>query len=91
MRWLNGSTDWMDMSLSKLQGLVMDRESGLLQSMGSQSIRHSWVTELKGTELTEIKLPLVFNFFFYLFCSDLSSVLIVLLSDYATFWTLLSD
>ena len=46
MRGLNGITNLMDMSLSKLWELVIDRETGVLQSMGLQRVRHDHVTEL---------------------------------------------
>ena len=38
MRWLDGITDSMNMSLSKLWELVMDRKPGVLQSMESQRV-----------------------------------------------------
>ena len=41
MRWLDGMIDSMDMCLSKLQKLVMNRESGVLQSMVLQRVRHN--------------------------------------------------
>ena len=51
MRWLNGITDSMDLSLSKLRETVMDRKPGVLQSTGSQRVGRDLATEQQQQQI----------------------------------------
>ena len=50
MRWLDGITDSVNMSLGKLRNWWWTVRPGVLHSMGSQRVTHDWATELNWTE-----------------------------------------
>ena len=59
MRWLDGITSLMDMSLSRLQEMVETWRPGVLQSMRSQRVGHDLVNEQqsKVEGRTQLYLP----------------------------------
>ena len=82
MRWLDGITNWMDMSLSKVSELVMDRQAwcsvtyGVAKSQTELSDWTDWLTE-------EIHLPSIL----YL-CTDIFQVIlkIILIIVFPLIW-----
>ena len=70
MRGLDGITDSMDMSLSKLRSWWWTGKPGVLQSMGSRRVGHDWATELNWTELIGLRV-LVFCWSFLRGCPKL--------------------
>ena len=52
MRWLDGIADSMDMGLGGFGSCWWTGRPGVLQFLGSQRVRHDWVTELNWTDIS---------------------------------------
>ena len=58
MRWLDGITNSIDMSLSKLQEVVKDRGTLYAAFTGSQRVGYNFVTKTFGASLGRVRLTL---------------------------------
>ena len=57
MRWLDGSSNTMDVNLSKLWETVRAGKPGVLQSIGLQRVGHDWVPEQQEQWLWRLSSP----------------------------------
>ena len=67
MRWLDGITDLMDMSLSSSRSWWWTGKPSVLQSMVSQRVRHDWATELNLGDWFWLRFPGVMTVLLVLF------------------------